>query len=73
MLLVLVVVVGALALPASTSAVLPSVVDDPNGGTPWSCAWNPYARVACNGPSCWWVGEFQWLDPFGNFTGARCA
>lgn len=66
-------VAAALVLPATAAGVAPPVVEDPNGGTPWSCAWNPYVRIACNGGACWWVGEFQWRDHFGNFNGERCA
>lgn len=65
-------IVAALAAAAPAAALAPPVMDD-QGGTPWSCAWNPYARIDCNGLSCHWTGEFQWRDLFGNFTGERCA
>lgn len=65
-------VVALLAPPASAMALVPPVMDD-GGSAGTTCRWNPFAVIECNGPSCWWVGRFEWHDGAGNPTGVICA
>ena len=49
-----------------------SVMED-GGGQGTTCRWNPWASFQCNLTACWWVGRFEWYDPYGNSTGIPCA